>query len=165
MSGKTKTTLAIVLGVVGILLGVLGTITAYNAKDAVDSDVNSTAEVQALVETKFQEAQAKQDQLEASQKSDAEKFVSQLSQGNKNLLQKINQNHRRAQKTQRQTRTLRRQVNALKSRDNQFENELAQVENDQDSDYAQLNQRVNRLNKQVQQLQNQVSRLRGFVGG
>jgi predicted RNase H-like nuclease (RuvC/YqgF family) len=165
MSGKTKTTLAIVLGVVGILLGVLGTITAYNAKDAADSDVNSAAEVQALVETKFQEAQAKQDQLEASQKSDAEKFVSQLTRGNKNLLQKINKNHQRTKRLQRQFRNLRNQVNALKSRDKQFENEVAQVENDQDSDYAQLNQRVNRLNKQIQQLQNQVSRLRGFVGG
>lgn len=165
MSGKTKTTLAILLGVVGILLGVLGTITAYNAKDAVDSDLNSTAEVQSLVESKFQEAQAKQDQLEASQKSDAEKFVSQLTQGNKNLLRKINGNHQRSKKLQRQTRALRSQVNALKSRDNQFENELAQVENDQDSDYAQLNQRINRLNKQIQKIQNQVSRLRGFVGG
>jgi chromosome segregation ATPase len=165
MSGNTKTTLAIVLAVVGLLLGALGAITAFNAKDAVDSDANTNSEVRALVEDKFREAQDKQDQIEASQASEAEKLVAQLSQGKKNLLQKINGNTRRIAKIQRQNRKLRNQVNALKSRDNEFESELAQVENDQDSDFQQLNQRINRTNNQLQQIQRQIANLRGLAGG
>ena len=165
MSGNTKATLAIIFGVVGILLGVLGTVTAYNAKDAVDSDGSRTAEVQTLVEQKFQEAQARQDQIEASQKSDAEKFVDQLTRGEKNLLQKINGNHNQIKKLKRRTRNLRNQVNSLKSRDVALANEITQVENDQQQDYNQLNQRINNQNQQIQKLQRQVANLRGLVGG
>ncbi len=165
MRGNTKLTLAIILGAAGLLLGVLGTLTAYNAKNAVDSDINSAAEVQALVEDKFQEAQARQDQIEASQKTDAEKFVDQLTKGEKNLLGKINGNHNGIKKLRRQTRNLRSQLNTLQNRDRALSNEIDQIENDQNADYNQLNQRINRTNKNVQQLQNQVSRIRGQIGG
>lgn len=165
MTGNTKATLAIVLGAVGLLLGILGTITAYNAKDAVDSDANTSSQVQTLVEQKFQEAQAKQDQLEASQRSEAEQFVAQLTQGKKNLLQKINGNQRKIKKLQKKNRNLTRRVNSLESRDNEFAAELAQVENQQAADFKQLNQRINKTNNQVQQLQRQMANLRGLVGG
>ncbi len=164
MSGNTKATLAIVFGVVGILLGALGTITAYNAKDAADSEVNTTAEIQTLVEEKFQEAQSRQDQIEANQKSDAEKFVAQLTRGEKNLLQKIHGNHNQIRKLKRRTRNLRSQVNTLKNRDSALASEINQVENDQQQDVNQLNRRISNQNRQIQQLQRQVSNLRGFIG-
>ena len=164
MTGNTKVTLAIVFSVVGILLGVLGTITAYNAKDAVSSDTEQTAQVQALVDQRFSEAQSRQDSIEASQKSEAEKFVAQLPKGEKNLLKKINGNHQSINRLKRQNRNLRQQVNTLKSRDTGLSNEITQVENDQASDFQQLNQRINKTNNQVQQLQRQVSNLRGLVG-
>lgn len=165
MSGNTKATLAIVIGAVGLLLGILGTVTAYNAKDAVDTEANSASEIQALVDERFKEAQERQDQLEEGQRTEAEKFVDQLTRGEQNLLQKINGNHRKINRLTRQSRNLRNQVNSLKSRDNELSREIGQVESDQQSDFNQLNQRVNRLNNQVQQLQNQMSRLRGLVGG
>lgn len=164
MSGKNKLTLAIVLGSVGLLLGILGTITAYNAKNAVDSDAKSTSEIQAIVESKFQEAQARQDQIEENQRSEAERFVAQLTKGEKNLLQKINGNHRKIKRLNRRTRNLRNQVNGLSNRYGELTSELAQVENDQASDYKQLNQRISAQNRQIQQLQNQMARIRGFVG-
>ena len=165
MSGNTKATLAIVFGVVGILLGILGTITAYNAKDAVDSDAQTTAQVQALVEEKFKEAQTRQDSIEASQRSEAEKFVAQLTKGENNLLKKINGNHQSIKKLKRQVRNLNQQVKTLKNRDNELSSELTQVENEQASEFQQLNQRINKTNNQVQQLQRQVSNLRGLIGG
>lgn len=164
MSGNTKTTLAIVLGSVGLLLGGLGALTAFNAKKAVDSDAESTSEVHALVDERFQQAQERQDQIEATQKSDAEKFVEQLTQDERTLLRRINGNHRSIRQLNRRTRNLRQEVNTLKTRDNQLSNEIGQVENDQDSDFQELNQRINRLNNQIQQLQRQFSNLRGLVG-
>lgn len=164
MSGNSKVTLAIVLGAVGLLLGLLGTVTAYNAKQAVDSDLSETGEVHALVEQKFQEAQSRQDKIEASQRSDAEKFVAQLTKGESSLLRKISGNHKDVNKLRRQTRKLRNQLNTLNNRNRELNNEIARVENDQNADYNQLNQRINKTNKQVRNLQNQVSNLRGLVG-
>lgn len=165
MAGNSKLIVAIVLSVVGVLLGILGTVTAYNAKDAVDSDANTTSEIQTLVQDKFDEAQTKQDQLEASQKSEAEQFVAQLTKGKRNLLQKINNNSKSIKRLQRSNRKLRNQVKTLNDRDRQMSSEVDQIENDQAAEFSQLNQRVNRTNQRVQQLQNQVNRLRGLVGG
>ena len=168
MSGNTKTTLAIVFGVVGILLGALGTITAYNAKSAVDSDAQMAAEVESLVDERFKEAQTRQDQMEAEQHSQAEKFVNQLTRGEKNLLAKINGNHRRTNKLQRgnrrlkrQVRKLRNQVNTLSNRDRELAGEVAQLEAEQASEFDQLNKRINKTNRQIQRLQRQLSRLVG----
>ena len=165
MTGKTKTTLAIIFGVVGILLGILGTITAFNAKNAVDDDKSQTSEVAALVEQKFNEAQAKQDQAEANQRSEAEKLVAQLTQGKMNLLQKINTNHRQLKKVRRQVKNLSGQVSSLQSRDRELQNEIDQIENDQQADYNQLNGRINNLNRNVQQLQKPFARLNGEING
>lgn len=164
MSGNTKTTLAIIFGVVGILLGALGTITAYNAKDAVDSESAFTSEVQAVVDQRFNEAQARQDQLEESQKSEAEKFVDQLTKGEENLLRKINGGHKATNRLRRQVRKLRNQVNSLKNRDRQLTSELNQLENEMANEYGQLNSRINKTNRQVQKLQRQVANLRGLTG-
>jgi len=164
MSGNTKTTLAIIFGVVGILLGALGTITAYNAKDAVDSDSEFNSEVQALVDQRFNEAQSRQDQLEASQKTEAERFVDQLTRGEKNLLQKINGNHKGVNRLRRKVRNLRNQLNSLKSRDQELSREVDQLENELASEYSQVNSRINKTNQQVQKLQRQVANLRGLTG-
>lgn len=168
MSGNTKTTLAIVFGVVGILLGALGTITAYNAKSAVDSDAQMAAEVESLVDERFKEAQARQDQMEADQHSQAEKFVNQLTKGEKNLLAKINGNHQQSNRLERKTRRLNRQVrklrnqlNTLNNRDRELTNEVAQVEAEQASEFDQLNKRINKTNRQIQRMQRQLSRLVG----
>lgn len=164
MRSNTKLVIAIVLAAAGVLLGALGAITAYNAKDAVQSDTEQTAMVQALVDQRFQEAQSRQDQIEAQQKSEAEKLVAQLTKGEKGLLQKINSNTHAIKKLKRSNHNLKQQVNTLSSRDREIENEIAQVENDLNADFKQLNGRINRTNQKVQQLQNQVNRLAGFIG-
>lgn len=159
MSSRTLQILAVVLGVVGILLGALGTITAYNAKKSVRSDSELTSAVQSA----FASEQAKQDALEKKQASDAERFVSQLNKGEKSLIRKIHANTGLINARGKEIRSLRRKVRqtsqevaALTSRDRGLANELASVE-------SSLNTRINRLNRRIDKQQNQISRLRGFV--
>ncbi|MBK8295519.1 MAG: hypothetical protein IPK93_12505 [Solirubrobacterales bacterium] len=71
MSSNTKQILAITLGSLGLVLGIFGTITAYNAKQATENDNSVTTEVQ----TQFAAAQASQDAKEATQVSRAEKLI------------------------------------------------------------------------------------------
>ena len=67
MSERTKLILAITLGSLGVALGLLATIVAFNAREEVDSD----QQVSRQVDERFAEAQAKQDRREKEQASEA----------------------------------------------------------------------------------------------
>ncbi len=90
MSDSTKQVLAITLGTLGLVIGVVATIVAYNAKNA----ANSNEEVTRLVDQRFAEAQARQDKLEKQQASDAEQLVASLNRGEKSLIGKIDANQK-----------------------------------------------------------------------
>lgn len=49
MSSNTKQVLAITLGALGLALGILGTVVAYNAKKAADDNVSVTSQVLSLI--------------------------------------------------------------------------------------------------------------------
>lgn len=159
MSPRNLQILAIVLGTIGVLLGGLGAITAYNAKQAVRSD----SELAADIKSSFEAEQAKQDALEKRQASDAEKFVADLSAGKKGLAKRIHANSRAIKVQTRQVRRLRARTAGLASRDRGLSDELTTTEADLGNRIDKVNSRVNRINKRINNQQNQISRLRGFV--
>lgn len=159
MSPRSLQILAIVLGATGILLGALGAVTAYNAKQSVLSD----SELSADIKRSFEAEQKKQDALEKQQASDAEKFVAELSAGEKSLVKRIQANSRAIRVQRRQIRQIRLQNAALTSRDRELSGELAAAESDLGKRISRLNTRVDRTNRRVNKQQNQISRLRGFV--
>ncbi|MCO5316737.1 MAG: hypothetical protein M9938_11345 [Solirubrobacterales bacterium] len=166
MSPRSLQILAIVLGALGVLLGALGAITAYNAKQSVRSDSELTADIKQA----FAAEQARQDSIEKKQASDAEKFVADLSSGEKRLVKRIVANtsaikvqRRRLVRLRRQVRGLRAQTSTLASRDRGLSNELASTEADLGNRIDQVNARVNKVNRRINRQQNQIARLRGFV--
>lgn len=159
MSPRSLQILAIVFGVIGLLLGGLGAITAYNAKQSVRTD----GELNADVRQAFEVEQARQDELEKRQASDAEKFVSELSAGKKSLVRRIQSNTASIRKLRRQTRNLGRQTRTLANRDRGLAGELAATESDLGSRIDRLNGRVNRVNRRMNDQQKQLARIRGFV--
>lgn len=159
MSPRNLQILAIVFGVIGLLLGGLGAITAYNAKQSVRSD----SELNADVRSAFEAEQAKQDELERRQASDAEKFVAELSAGKKALVKRIQSNSASIRKLRRQTRNIARQTRTLANRDRGLTGELAAVESDLGNRINRVNGRVNRVNRRVNDQQRQLARIRGFV--
>ncbi len=97
MSSNSKQVLAITLGSIGLVIGIVAAITAYNAKQTSDDNGN----VAARVDQQFAEAQAKQDARDKRQVSDAEKFVARLDSGEKSLIKKINRQSGQISKLQR----------------------------------------------------------------
>lgn len=159
MSPRTLQILAIMFGVIGLLLGGLGAITAYNAKQSVRTD----GELNADVRRAFQAEQTKQDELEKRQASDAEKFVAELSAGKKALVKRIQLNSASIRKLRRQSRNLAGQTRTLANRDRGLAGELASTESDLGSRIDNLNGRVNRMSRRLNNQQKQISRVRGFV--
>ena len=159
MSSNTKQVLAITLGALGLALGILGTVVAYNAKKAADDNVSVTSQVQ----TEFAAAQAQQDAKEQAQVSGAERFVNKLSKSEKSTLKYVNQNAALIKKNKKMIRSLKKQVNSLESRDAELAAELTATEEDQRKDYNKLNKRINNTNAEVNQLQRSVQNLRNTV--
>ena len=159
MSSNTKQVLAITLGALGLALGILATIVAYNAKDAADNNASVTSQVQ----TEFAAAQAKQDAKEQAQVSGAERFVNKLSKSEKATLRYVNQNAALIKKTKKMIKSLKKQINSLESRDAELAAELTATEEDQRKDYNKLNRRINNTNAEVNQLQRSVQNLRNTV--
>jgi len=160
MSPNTKQVLAILLGALGLAMGVLGTVTAYNAKNATDTD----GEVAAQVQQRFDEAQARQDELEKTQASDAERLVESLTTGEKSLLKRIHANTASIKRLRRQSRQLRGRVDSLTNRDRELSGEVSSLENDFNEQVRQLNRRINRTNGRLNRQEGQIQRLRGRAG-
>ena len=139
MSSNTKQVLAITLGALGLALGILGTVVAYNAKKAADDNVSVTSQVQ----TEFAAAQAQQDAKEQAQVSGADAAL--------------------IKKNQKTVRSLKKQADSLQSRDAELAAELTATEEDQRKDYNKLNRRINNTNAEVNQLQRSVQNLRNAV--
>lgn len=159
MSSNTKQVLAITLGALGLALGILATVVAYNAKDAADSNASVTSQVQ----TEFAAAQAKQDAKEQAQVSGAERFVNKLSKSEKSTLKYVNQNAALVKKNTKAIKSLKKQINALESRDTELAAELSATEEDQRKDYNKLNKRIDNTNAALNQLQRSVKNLRETV--
>ncbi len=159
MSSNTKQVLAITLGALGLALGILATVVAYNAKDAADNNASVTSQVQ----TEFAAAQAQQDAKEQAQVSGAERFVNKLSKGEKATLKYVNQNAAVIKKNKKAIKSLKKQINSLESRDAELAAELTATEEDQRKDYNKLNKRINNTNAAVNQLQRSVKNLRQSV--
>ena len=149
MSDRTKLILAVTLGCVGVALGALGTIVAFNAR----SEVKSNEAITAVVEQKFAEAQKRQDGLEASQASEAEKLVASLSNAEKNLLRKINSNSRSARALRKRLNNQEQQIQALQLTDQQLSGQLSDVQRQVRQDFREVNQRIDRLSQRVNRVQ------------
>ncbi len=145
MSDNTKQILAITLGSLGLVIGVFATIVAYNAKNA----SSSNAEVTKLVEQRFTEAQAKQDELEKNQVSQAEKLVQSLDQGEKSLVNKINSNAKQITTLQNQVDRQQNQINSLQSDNKQQANQISSLQNQVQSNFNKLNSRIDKTNQRI----------------
>ena len=159
MSSNTKQVLAITLGSLGLIIGIFGTVVAYNAKQASDDDQNVTAEVQA----QFAAAQSAQDTKEANQASKAEKLIAGLSNNEKSLARKINSNGRGLRQGRKRIRNLRQTTNTLSNRYAELDREITSVENSQQKDFNTLTRRINNLNQEIKDLQRALNRLRNRV--
>lgn len=159
MSSNTKQVLAITLGSLGLVIGVFAVITAYNAKNAVDDESAVTTQVK----EEFAAAQTRQDALEASQASKAEKLIAGLSSSERNLISKISGNSKSIKQLRRKTRSLQQEINSLSSRDKELSSEVTQLSNRQQDDFNKLNGRINSTNKEVNQLQRNIANLRSRV--
>lgn len=160
MTSNTKQVLAITLGSLGLIIGIFGTVVAYNAKQATEDDKSVTAEVQA----QFAAAQTAQDAKEASQASKAEKLIAGLSKGEKSLVTKINSNTKATRRLKKQNKNQNSKINALKKKTNSLNSELAALENTYESGVNSLTKRINNLNQEIKDLQQSFNRLRNRVG-
>jgi chromosome segregation ATPase len=149
MTDRTKLILAITLGSVGLALGILGTIVAFNTKNEVRSD----REVSAVVNENFAEAQKRQDELEARQASEAEKLVNSLSASERGLIRRINGNIRAVGAIRKRLNRQERQIKGLESLDQQLSGEIASLQRQVTRNQNEVNDRVDRLNQRVTRLQ------------
>lgn len=149
MSDRTKLILAITLGSVGLALGTLGTIVAFNAKN----EVKSNQEVASVVEAKFAEAQKRQDALEASQVSGAEKLVNSLSSAEKNLIRKINTNASSIDSNRKRLNSQDRQIKALQATDQQLSSQITDLQKQAQRNFNELSDRINKLTKRIDRVQ------------
>lgn len=149
MSDRTKLILAITLGSVGLALGTLGTIVAFNAKN----EVKSNQEVTSVVEAKFAEAQKRQDALEASQVSGAEKLVNSLSSAEKNLIRKINTNASSIDSNRKRLNSQDRQIKALQATDQQLSSQITDLQKQAQRNFNELSDRINKLTKRIDRVQ------------
>lgn len=149
MSDRTKLILAITLGSVGLALGILGTVVAFNAR----SEAKSNQEITAVVEEKFLGAQKRQDKLEASRASEAEKLVANLTAEEKALLRRVNGGSRVIRSLRKRVSNQQQQIKQLRFTDRQLSGELGDLEAQLRQDFRELNQRVDRLSQRVNRLQ------------
>lgn len=149
MSDRTKLILAVTLGSVGLALGILGTIVAFNAKN----EATSNQELTAVVDQRFADAQKRQDELEASQVSEAERLVNSLSTSESGLIKKINTNASGVSRLTRKFRNIRRQIRGLEAVDNRLSQDLADVQRQVERNLNETEDQINRLNQRVNRLQ------------
>ena len=149
MSDRTKLILAVTLGSVGLALGILGTVVAFNAR----SEAKSNQEITAVVEEQFLDAQKRQDKLEAGRVSKAEKLVANLSADEKSLLRRLNGNVRAIRVMRKRLNSQKQQIQGLKFNDQQLSGQLTDTQGEIQRDFRQLDQRVDRLNQRINRLQ------------
>lgn len=154
MSDRTKLILAITLGSLGLVIGIVATITAFNAKNEAQKD----ASVSTMVDQRFAEAQANQDALEKKQASDAEQFVARLTGKEKSLVTKLNKQSNQIRKLRQQTRNLSNDVDTLTSRQKEQGDEISKLESKQKSDDDSLNKRINNLNQEIKKTNRRINR-------
>lgn len=145
MSDRTKLILAVTLGSVGLALGILGTVVAFNARNA----VRSNQEIASLVRAEFAEAQKRQDQLEESQVSGAEKLVDSLSRSEKNQLGKIYSNAKVTGRLRRRVNNQQGQIDALKSTTRQLSGQVSNLQSQTQKNFNTLNDRIDRTNQRI----------------
>lgn len=145
MSDRTKLILAVTLGSVGLALGILGTVVAFNARNA----VRSNQEIASLVQAEFAEAQKRQDQLEESQVSGAEKLVDSLSRSEKNQLGKIYSNAKATGRLRRRVNNQQGQIDALKSTTRQLSGQVSNLQSQTQKNFNTLNDRIDRTNQRI----------------
>lgn len=135
MSAAVKLILAMTLGAVGLIVAIVATVVALNAKSAADSDQATSAEIRQEVSQEL-DTRARQQQRGLNR---VERFVNQLSEQEKGSLGSL--------------RTLKRRVNRLSR-------EVKAIESDQRAEYADLDRRIGATNRNVANLRQQVQRLR-----
>jgi predicted nucleic acid-binding Zn-ribbon protein len=148
MSDNTKQILAITLGTLGLVIGVLAAVVAYNARDAANSDT----EVTKLVNERFAEAQVRQDRLEQKQASDAEKLVASLNKGERNAVQRINANRKSLARLRNSTSALQSQVNSLENENRDLVNQLNNLQTQVQRNFNTLNSRIDKTNQRINNL-------------
>lgn len=135
MTDKTRQILAMTLGAVGLVLAIVATIVALNAKQVADSDQTTTAEVRQEVASAL-ESRARQQQKQLGR---VERFVNQLSSEEKGGLGSL--------------RTLKRRVNRLSREVRAIESDQRAEANDTDQRFGATNRNVANLRQQVQRLE------------
>ena len=145
MSDRTKLILAITLGSVGLALGTLGTIVAFNAKD----EVKSNQEVATVVEQRFAEAQKRQDDLEAKQISEAERLIDSLSQTEKNQLGKIDSNADSISSLRKQVNNQQDAIDSLKQTNRQQATQISNLQKQVQQNFNSLNNRIDKTNQRI----------------
>jgi superoxide dismutase len=145
MSDRSKLILALTLASVGLALGILGTVVAFNAKN----EVKSNEEVTAVVEQRFAEAQKRQDDLESKQVSGAEKLVDSLSQTEKKQLGKINSNASSIASLQKQLNNQQKQIDSLKSTNKTQSNQISNLQSQVQKNFNSLNNRIDKTNQRI----------------
>ena len=153
MTDRTKLILAITLGSLGLVIGIVAAITAFNAKSEADSD----RDVISAVDRRFAEAQAKQDKLEKKQASDAETLVDSLTGKEQSLVKRLNKQSKQINVLQQTTRSNANSVDTLSSREREQSNEISRVENQQQSDVNSLKKKINDLTQRVNRLSKKVN--------
>jgi chromosome segregation ATPase len=149
VSDSTKLILALTLGSVGLALGVLGTVVAFNTR----SEVKSNQEIASVVEERFAKAQKRQDELEARRVSEAEKLLANLSTAEKNLLRKANGNATAVGALRRRLNSQEQQIQALKSTDQQLSSTLSSLQRQVQRNFNELTDEIDRLTQRVNRLQ------------
>jgi chromosome segregation ATPase len=145
MSDSTKQILAITLGALGLAIGIVATVVAYDAKNA----ASSNEEVTRLVDQRFAAAQARQNALEKKQASQAEKLVAGLTAGEKNLVRKINSNAAAINSLQQQNRKLNSRVNGLASDYQSLSTEVSDLRAQVQKNFNTLNARIDKVNERI----------------
>lgn len=135
MTDKTRQILAMTLGAVGLVLAIVATIVALNAKQVADSDQTTTAEVRQEVASAL-ESRARQQQKQLGR---VERFVNQLSSEEKGGLGSL--------------RALKRRVNRLSREVRAIESDQRAESNDTDQRFGATNRNVANLRQQVQRLE------------
>lgn len=135
MSAGVKLILAMTLGAVGLILAILATVVALNAKNAADSDQATSAEIRQEVSEEL-DTRARQQKRGLNR---VERFVNQLSKQEEGSLGSL--------------KTVKRRVNRLSR-------EVKAIESDQRAEYAELDRRIGATNRNVANLRQQVQRLR-----
>jgi polyhydroxyalkanoate synthesis regulator phasin len=145
MSDSTKQILAITLGSLGLVIGIVATVVAYNAKDA----AHSNEQVTRLVDQRFTEAQTRQDELEKRQASDAEKLVASLDKGERNLIGRLRANRKALARLAGRVSNLQSQVNSLQNENRDIVNRVDNLQVQVRRNFNTLNTRIDKTNQRI----------------